>query len=168
MTKAARVITTDAEIDAAIEQAKLLDDEPLAKTVQYVHRLKLLIVELTNGRRLALPIEDLQGLENATVKQLQNVEVLSLGTAINFPDIDTGFYVPSLIEGVYGNRRWMSELGKRGGSAKTEVKQMASRANGKKGGRPKKVVAATKVPAGRRVAGTKVRSKKAVASGSLR
>jgi hypothetical protein len=142
MTKEARMITTDAEIDAAIERAKLLDGEPLAKQVQYVPRFKLLIVELTNGRRLALPIEDLQGLENAPAKQLQNIEILGLGTGINFPDIDVGFYVPSLIEGVYGNRRWMSELGKRGGSAKTEAKRAASRQNGAKGGRPRKQVSA--------------------------
>ena len=142
MTKEARMITTDAEIDAAIERAKLLDGEPLAKQVQYVPRFKLLIVELTNGRRLALPIEDLQGLENAAAKQLQNIEMLGLGTGINFPDIDVGFYVPSLIEGVYGNRRWMSELGKRGGSAKTEAKRAASRQNGAKGGRPRKQVSA--------------------------
>jgi hypothetical protein len=143
MTKAARVITTDAEIEAAIERAKLLDGEPLAKTATYVPRLKLLIVELTNGRRLALPIEDLQGLENATAKQLQKVEIFALGTEISFPEIDVDLYVPSLIEGVYGNRRWMSELGKRGGSAKTEAKQAASRANGAKGGRPRKTVAST-------------------------
>jgi hypothetical protein len=92
-----------------------------------------------------LPIEDLQGVETATAKQLQNIEILGRGTGINFPDIGAGFYVPSLIEGVYGNRRWMSELGKRGGSARTEAKQIASRANGAKGGRPRKVVDTRKV-----------------------
>jgi hypothetical protein len=106
----ARDVTTDAELDAALEQAKLHDNDPVAKTAQYVPRHKLLIVELTNGRRLALPIEDLLGLENATVKQLQNIEILGLGTGINFPDIDVGFYVPALIKGVYGNRRWMETL----------------------------------------------------------
>jgi hypothetical protein len=134
------MITTDAEIDAAIERAKILEGEPLAKAVQYVQRLKLLIVKLTTGRRLVIPLEDLQGLENATTKQLQNIEILGRGTGINFPTIDVAFYVPSLIEGLYGNRRWMSELGKRGGSAKTEAKQIASRANGAKGGRPRKTV----------------------------
>jgi hypothetical protein len=143
----ARMITTDAEIDAAIERAKLLDGEPLAKTAVYIPSIKVLMVGLTNGRRLVLPIEDLQGLENATAKQLQNIEILGRGTGINFPDIDAGFYVPSLIEGVYGNRRWMSELGKRGGSARTEAKQIASRANGAKGGRPRKVVDTRKVAA---------------------
>jgi hypothetical protein len=141
----ARMITTDAEIDAAVERAKLLDGEPLAKTAVYIPSLKILMVALTNGRRLVLPIEDLQGLEHATAKQLQNLEILGRGTGINFPDIDTGFYVPSLIEGVYGNRRWMSELGKRGGSARSEAKQIASRANGAKGGRPRKVVDTRKV-----------------------
>lgn len=143
----ARMVTTDAEIDAAIERAKLLDGEPLAKTAVYIASLKVLMVGLTNGRRLVLPIEDLQGLENATAKQLQNIEILGRGTGINFPDIDAGLYVPSLIEGVYGNRRWMSELGKRGGSARTEAKQIASRANGAKGGRPRKAVDLTKLAA---------------------
>jgi Protein of unknown function (DUF2442) len=142
----ARRIQADAEFDAQIDAWREKygdqgDNEPLAKSAQYVPRLKLLIVELTNGRRLALPIEDLQGLENATAKQLQNMEIFGLGTGIIFSDIDMGFYVPALIEGVYGNKRWMSELGSKGGSAKTEAKQMASRANGKKGGRPRKVVA---------------------------
>jgi len=65
-----RDVTTDAEIDAALEDAKLHDNDPVAKTVQYVPRYKLLIVELTNGRRLPLPIEDLQGLENATAGRM--------------------------------------------------------------------------------------------------
>jgi hypothetical protein len=50
----ARMITTDAEIDAAIERAKLLDGEPLAKTAVYISSLKLLMLGLTNGRRLVL------------------------------------------------------------------------------------------------------------------
>ena len=145
----ARRIQTDAEFDAQIDAWREKykdqgdDNEPLAKSAQYVPRFKLLIVELTNGRRLVLPIEDLQGVENATAKQLQNIEIFGLGTGIIFSDIDMGFYVPALIEGVYGNKRWMAEMGKRGGSAKTEAKQMASRANGAKGGRPRKVVEGT-------------------------
>jgi Protein of unknown function (DUF2442) len=132
----------DAQIDAWYEKyGDLPDDEPLAKSAQYVPRLKLLIVELTNGRRMVLPIEDLQGLEKATAKQLQNIEIFGLGTGIIFSDIDTGFYVPALIEGVYGNRRWMAEMGAKGGRATTEAKKRSARKNGKKGGRPRKAVA---------------------------
>jgi hypothetical protein len=137
------VVTTDAEIEAALEKAKLHDRDPRALTVEHIRRLNLLIVGLSNGRRLVLPIEDLQGLGRATHKQIQNCELLGHGTGISFPEIDVDLHVPALIEGVYGNRRWMAELGKKGGRAKTEAKRLAAQANGAKGGRPKRAVAAS-------------------------
>jgi hypothetical protein len=135
------VVTTDAEIGAALEKAKLHDGGPRARTVEYIPDVKLLIVGLNNGRRLALPIEDVQGLGTATHKQLQNYLLLGRGTGISFPDLDVDLYVPALIEGVYGNRRWMAQLGKKGGASKTEAKRRAAQANGAKGGRPKRAVA---------------------------
>jgi hypothetical protein len=109
-------------------------------SVEHIQSLKLLIVGLSNGRRLVLPIEDLQGLGGATHKQIQNYELLGHGTGISFPEIDVDLYVPALIEGVYGNRRWMAELGKKGGRARTEAKRRAAQTNGAKGGRPKKAL----------------------------
>jgi hypothetical protein len=137
------VITTDDEIDAALKQSKLREDEALAKTVEYVPGLNLLIVGLTSGRRLVLPIEDVQELGEATPAQMQIFELLGRGTGISFPKLDVDLYVPALIESVYGNRRWMAQLGTKGGSAKTEVKRLAARRNGAKGGRPRKLVTAT-------------------------
>ncbi len=137
------VVTTDAEIEAALERAKLHDGDPLARTVEHIPALNLLIVGLSNHRRLVLPIEDLQGLGNATHKQIQNYELLGNGTGISFPDLDVDLYVPALIEGVYGNRRWMAQLGKKGGKAKTEAKRKAAKANGAKGGRPTRAAAAS-------------------------
>lgn len=138
-----KVITTDAEIEAALKRSKVHDDEPLARSVEHVQKLNLLIVGLSNGRRLVLPIEEVQGMGKATKKQIQNYELLGGGTGISFPDLDVDLYVPALIEGVYGNRRWMAHLGSKGGRAKTVAKSLASRANGAKGGRPKKAIAST-------------------------
>jgi len=135
------VAATDAEIEAAFERAKLHDSDPLAQKVEHIPDLNLLIVGLSNGRRLVLPIEDLQGLSEATHEQIQNYELLGRGTGISFPDLDVDLYVPALIEGVYGNRRWMAQLGKKGGRAKTDAKRRAAQANGAKGGRPKRAVA---------------------------
>jgi Protein of unknown function (DUF2442) len=132
------VATTDAEIEEALERANLRKKEPLAQRVEHVTDLNLLIVSLSNGRRLLLPVEDLQGLESATHKQMQNYELLGRGTGISFPELDVDLYVPALIEGVYGNRRWMAQLGKKGGAARTEAKRLAAKVNGAKGGRPKK------------------------------
>jgi hypothetical protein len=136
-----QVVTTDAEIDAALERAKTHDRDPVARSVEYIPSLRLLIVQLSNGRRLALPIEDVQGLGSATDEQLRKNELLGGGTGISFPDLDVDLYVPALIEGVYGNRRWMAQLGRKGGSAKTDAKRRAAQANGARGGRPKKAVA---------------------------
>ena len=136
-----RDVTTDAEIDAALERAKLHDNDPLARTVEHIQKLNLLIIGLTNGRRLVIPVEDVQGLQKATHRQLKKYELHGRGSDISFPEIDVDLYVPALIEGVYGNRRWMSELGRKGGSAKSEAKRLSSRANGAKGGRPRKVAA---------------------------
>jgi hypothetical protein len=134
------VITTEAEIREALAHAKLLRGEPLAESVEHIQKQNILIVGLNNGRRLALPVEELQGLEGATHKQLQNYELIGGGTGITWPDLDSDLYVPSLIEGRYGTKRWMAELGRKGGSATSEAKQASSRANGAKGGRPRKSV----------------------------
>jgi hypothetical protein len=129
----ARVVTTDAEIDAALERAKPHDNDPLARTVQYVPLLKILIIGLSNGRRIALPIEDVPELSEATKKVLQNCELLGGGTAIAFRDIDVALPIDGIIEGVYGKSRWMAELGQKDGSPKTPANRTAAHINGKKG-----------------------------------
>lgn len=61
-----KVITTDVEIEAALERAKRHASEPRAVAVQCIPDLNLLIIGLSNERRLALPTEDVQGLGKAT------------------------------------------------------------------------------------------------------
>jgi hypothetical protein len=136
-----KVVTTDAEIDAALRKAKSTGRETVARTVEHIPGLNLLLVGLNIRRRLVLPIEDLQGLGEASHEQLANYELLGRGTGIRFPDLDVDLYVPALIEGVYGNRRWMAQLGRKGGRAKTAAKRQAARANGAKGGRPRRAAA---------------------------
>jgi hypothetical protein len=61
---------------------------------------------------------------------------------LHWPLLDADLYVPSLIEGAFGSRRWMQQIGKLGGSSRSSVKAKSSRENGKRGGRPKVRVAA--------------------------
>jgi hypothetical protein len=137
------VVTTDAQIQAALEGAKRHDKDPVAQAVEHIPDLNLLLVKLSNGRRLVLPVEDLQDLDRATHQQIKNYKLLGLGTGIHFPELDVDLYVPALIEGVYGNRRWMAQLGKKGGSAKSDAKRRAAQANGAKGGRPRRAAIAS-------------------------
>lgn len=134
-----KVATTDAEIDRAIELAKGLQNEPRVTAVEYRPGpgLDLLVLKLSDGHRLLVPREDLQGLQSATKEQIARVEILGNGTGLHWPALDLDHYVPSLLRHVYGTKRWMAEIGRSGGSAKSAAKRKASRSNGLKGGRPR-------------------------------
>jgi hypothetical protein len=58
---------------------------------------------------------------------------------LHFPKLDADLYLPALLEGLLGSKRWMAaRLGKHGGQARSAAKAAASRENGKRGGRPRK------------------------------
>ncbi|NBQ54825.1 MAG: DUF2442 domain-containing protein, partial [Proteobacteria bacterium] len=61
---------------------------------------------------------------------------------LHFPQLDADLYLPALLKGVLGSRRWMAQaMGKVGGRTITPEKADAARANGRLGGRPRKVKA---------------------------
>jgi hypothetical protein len=133
-----KVVTLDAEIDHAMAQAKRLQNEPRVTAVEYKPGpgLDLLVLKLSDGHRLLIPREDLQGLQSATREQIARVEILGNGTGLHWPELDLDHYVPSILRHVYGTKRWMAEIGRSGGSVKSAAKRKASRSNGFKGGRP--------------------------------
>ncbi len=117
-----RSATTDSDIEEALAAARQHEKEygpdPYALRVEYLESAHILVIHLSTGMRMAIPVENLQGLEAATAEQLRRVEMMGIGYAFFFPDLDADFYVPSLLQGVYGNRRWMARLAKHGiGSA---------------------------------------------------
>jgi hypothetical protein len=52
--------------------------------------------------------------------------------------VDVDVYVPGLIERTFGPRLLAAAAGRRGGRRKSKAKAAAARANGAKGGRPRK------------------------------
>ena len=139
-SRRARVVTTDAEIERAIERARHLREGPLVTEVEYKPGpgLDLLVLKLSDGRRCLLPREDLQGLESGTKEQIANVEIVGGGAGLHWPDLDADLYVPGLLQGIYGNKHWMAMIGRRGGVVTSAAKKKASRANGRLGGRPRR------------------------------
>ena len=130
-----KVITTDADIDLALK----MPDDLRAVSAEYKagRDLDMLILKLNDGSRCLIPRENIEGLQNATRAQIAHIEIIGHGTGIQWPELDLDLYVPALLQSIYGSQRWMAQLGRRGGMAKSPAKSQAARANGLKGGRPR-------------------------------
>ena len=133
---------SDDAIDAGRERGRTRYElVPRILSASYDAKRDRIVVELNTGHAVAIPRRLLQGLENATAHQLPNVRVMGPGTAIAWRTPDVGFSVEGLLNGVYGTRHWMSRLGHLAGAKTSPRKAAAARANGAKGGRPRKLSA---------------------------
>ncbi len=131
---------TKREFDRAVArgQQRLLT-EPQASSARYDRRTGRVLVELTNGCSFMFPARSLQGMAGATDAELADIEIMGLGYGLHWPALDADFTVPGLLMGVFGTRAWMaSELARRAGQTTSKAKAAAARANGRKGGRPRK------------------------------
>ncbi len=111
---------------------------PAARSACYKPRTKRLDITLTNGISLLVPVAYIEGLHNATAADLREIQIFGLGSALVFPALDVVVSVHGLIDGVFGSKAWMRDIGRSGGSVKSEAKSAAARENGRKGGRPRK------------------------------
>ncbi|HYA41289.1 MAG TPA: DUF2442 domain-containing protein [Syntrophobacteraceae bacterium] len=128
------------EIEAAkARAAKQQASTPIAIAAHYDARAGRVVIDLSTGLSIMFKPHDAQGLEKAKPEQLSKIEISPSGFGIHFPALDADLYLPGLLEGFMGSRKWMAaQLGKTGGSSTSAAKTAASRINGKMGGRPKK------------------------------
>jgi hypothetical protein len=127
---------TDKEIDTALERGHAAaTNEPRAASARYDRRLGRVVVELTNGCTFAFPPRLAQGLEQASDDELAEVKVMGVGYGLHWETLDVDFTVPGLLAGIFGTRAYMA---RHAGRATSTAKAAAARANGAKGGRPRK------------------------------
>ena len=93
------------------------------------------VVDLANGCTFAFPARRVQGLETATDEEIAAVELLPQGGGLRWENRDVDISLPGLIAGIFGTRAHVARLA---GQATSPAKAAAARANGAKGGRPRK------------------------------
>ena len=123
-------------IRAALERGRIArQSEPRAASARYDAALDRVIVDLTNGCTFSFPPRLAQGLETASAAQLADVEILGAGYGLHWEALDADLSVPGLLAGLFGTRAFMA---RQAGRATAAAKAAAARANGRKGGRPRK------------------------------
>ena len=91
------------------------------------------------GARTGDAVREVEGLADADPEGLAEIEITPSGLGLHWPALDADVYVPGLMAGSLGSRHWMAcELSAQGGRVSTPAKAAAARANGAKGGRPRK------------------------------
>lgn len=127
---------TDAQIEEARERGRIAQlTEPRAVSARYDAQAQRVIVELTSGATFAFPPALVEGLCNASPQDLAEIEVSPIGFGLHWPRLDEDYTVPGLMAGIFGTAKWMAARAGRGSSP---AKAAAARANGAKGGRPRK------------------------------
>lgn len=134
-----KVAASKRQLDGALRRARrfeVLDRRVV--TARYDAANDRVCLTLRDGVEVCIPRPFLQGLESATEAQLSHIELIGGGSGLHWPELDVDHYVPGILDGIFGTKRWMSQLGRRGGTSTSPAKVEAARANGRKGGRPRK------------------------------
>jgi hypothetical protein len=112
---------------------------PVAVAARYDKRRGRIVVSLSSGIELAFPPHVAEGLAGAAPGALERIEVSPSGLGLHWPKLDADLYLPALLEGAFGSKRWMAaQLGAAGGRSRSAAKASAARENGRRGGRPRK------------------------------
>lgn len=109
---------------------------PIPASVRYDAASERIVVDFTNGASFLFPARAVEGLQRATPAQLAEVELLG-ETGLHWESLDIDYAIAGLMNGIFGTRAFM-EAQRRGGQSRSPAKTAASRANGAKGGRPRK------------------------------
>jgi len=80
---------------------------PRAEGARYDAGRNRVIVRLTTGLEIAFSPRDVEALQHATTEDLKTIEVEAFGLGVRFPSLDADLYVPALLKGILGSKRWM-------------------------------------------------------------
>lgn len=136
---------TNEQLDEIRHQgAAQLEKEPRVSQATYnkgILTFDLFGGSVPTGASVSVPVRSLRAFEGASEEQLSVIHITATGNAVHWPCLDVQMSVIALLEIVTGlpfAKYDAVATGAQGGAAKTEAKAAAVRANGVKGGRPRK------------------------------
>jgi hypothetical protein len=122
--------------EAAVREAREAERaEPRARSVRYHEELGMVLVELAGGFAFGFPPGRAPGLAGARPEQLAEVRISPSGDGLHWDALDAHVSLNGLMEEGLNLREWAPRIL---GRITSEAKSRAARANGAKGGRPRR------------------------------
>jgi hypothetical protein len=162
----AREVTDQEIAEARARGARMRAAGLAATSVRFDAEKRRLVMELSNGNLFGVPVSALPSIAGATDADLASVELLG-ETIVHIESLDADYSVAGLIQNAFGPTLAARALGSSGGRSVSAEKAAAARANGAKGGRPRRdqakllrVSERSSVPGGRNAYGRNATSPK--------
>ena len=125
---------------AATRRGKTEEKKGLyAVAARYDKSSRRIVVDLANGMTLMAPAHLIEGLQEATAREMAEIEILGAGSGLYWPQLEVDIGVAGLLAGVFGTKAWMDALSR----ATSESGRAMSRLNGKSGELTRKSQAGT-------------------------
>lgn len=131
------IVPSDSERAEIQRKHDLIAAQQYARSVRYDRRAKAVRLVLRSGAEVSIPVAAVSYFRGISLAQLANIELYPTGEAISIPGLDIDLSVPGLLRDALG----IELQQRRAGRVKSAARAKASRANGKKGGRPRKSAA---------------------------
>lgn len=129
---------TAAELRRVNKATRLADaTEPRAVAAAYDAATGKLIITMRGGAVLSVPVSTFKALSHATPKQLAEVVAGDGGAALFWDELDVQIGIIALLQIVF-KIKTVQSVTQQAGRSRSAAKVAASRANGAKGGRPRK------------------------------
>jgi len=96
-----------------IEKARKDTENKLQRNAieaKYDSQQDQIIIHFSDGSEFRFSSQLGQGLEKATPEQLAEVEITPSGQGLHWEILDADLSIPDLLQGVYGNQKWMNKL----------------------------------------------------------
>ena len=80
---------------------------PIALAVRYDRRNARVVISLSSGAVISFSPKHAQGLDTAKPADLTDAQISPSGLGVHFPKLDADLYVPALLQGFLGSRRFL-------------------------------------------------------------
>lgn len=139
--------TTKSEILRQAETARVREARERragrrALAVRYDAPTGRVMLELSSGFLFGFPVDAIPALARATPEELAGVQLSPGGGALHWEGLDADLSVPGLLLASVERPARLRELARLAGRTRSAAKSAAARANGAKGGRPRKTIKA--------------------------